>query len=87
VSYRVEIKPQAEKALLRIPNPYRRRIANTIDSLAQTPRPAGCTKLTGEDNAYRVRVGDYRIVYEIVDKVLIVYIIRIAHRRDVYRGL
>ena len=85
--YRVEIKPQAEKALLRIPNPHRRRIANTIDSLAQTPRPAGCMKLSGAENAYRIRIGDYRVVYEIVDKVLIVYAVRVAHRKDVYRDL
>jgi len=85
--YRVEIKPQAEKVLLKIPNPYRRRIANTIDSLAQTPGPAGCVKLSGTENAYRIRIGDYRVVYEIVDKVLIVYVARVAHRKDGYRDL
>ncbi|MBN1941918.1 MAG: type II toxin-antitoxin system RelE/ParE family toxin [Phycisphaerae bacterium] len=87
MAYQIRIKQKAEKALAQIPNPHRRRIAQAIDALARTPRPAGCTKLTGADNAYRIRVGDYRIVYEIVDKVLIVYIIRIAHRKDIYRGL
>jgi mRNA interferase RelE/StbE len=87
MAYRIEVKPQAEKALARIPNPHRRRIAKAIDGLARTPRPAGCVKLAGADDAYRIRVGDYRIVYQIVDRVLIVYIIRIDHRKDVYRGL
>jgi mRNA interferase RelE/StbE len=87
MTYRIEVKPQAEKALAKIPNPHRRRIATAIDGLAKTPRPAGCTRLVGAEDAYRIRVGDYRIVYEIVDRVIIVYIIRIAHRKDVYRGL
>lgn len=85
--YQIQIKPQAEKALARIPNPHRRRIATAIDGLARVPRPAGCVKLTGADDAYRIRVGDYRIVYQIVDRVLTVYVIRVAHRKDVYRRL
>jgi mRNA interferase RelE/StbE len=87
MTYRIEVKPQAEKALAKIPNPHRRRIAKAIDALARTPRPEGSTKLTGADDAYRIRIGDYRVVYEIADKVLIVYIIRVAHRKDVYRGM
>jgi mRNA interferase RelE/StbE len=85
--YRIEIKPQAEKALARIPNPHRRRIAKAIDALARTPRPASCAQLAGSEDAYRIRVGDYCVVYEIADRVLIVYIIRVGHRKDVYRGL
>jgi mRNA interferase RelE/StbE len=87
MTYRIEVKPQAEKALAKIPNPYRRRIARAIDGLARAPRPTGSAKLAGSEDAYRIRVGDYRIVYQIVDKVLIVYIIRVAHRKDIYRGL
>ena len=87
MAYRVELKLSAIKALAAIPNPHRLRIAKAIDGLAKQPRPAGCTKLTGCDKAYRIRVGDYRIVYQIMDRVLIVYVIRIAHRKDVYRGL
>ena len=87
MAWRIEIKPRAEKALGDIPNPHRRRIAKAIDGLARAPRPAGCVKLTGADNAYRIRVGDYRIVYEIADKVLIVYVVRVGHRKDVYRSL
>jgi len=85
--YRIEIKPQAEKALADVPNPHRRRIAKAIDALADQPRPTGCRKLTGSEDAYRIRVGDYRVVYRIVDRVLIVYIIRIGHRKDIYRNL
>lgn len=85
MAYRIEVKLQAEKALARIPNPHRRRIAKAIDGLARKPRPTGCVKLAGADDAYRIRVGDYRIVYEVLDRVLIVYIVRVAHRKDVYR--
>jgi len=56
-----------------------------IDLLAQTPRPPGCVAMTGEQHAYLVRVGDYRIVYEVFDDRLIVQVVRIGHRRDVYR--
>jgi mRNA interferase RelE/StbE len=87
MAYRIEIKPQAEKSLARIPNPHRRRLARAIDGLVRQPRPVGCIKLAGAEEAFRIRVGDYRIVYQVVDKVLIVYNIRVAHRREVYRGL
>ncbi len=87
MAYRIEVKPQAERALARIANPHRRRIAKAIDGLARTPRPPGCAKLAGAENAYRIRVGDYRVVYEIVRRVLTVYIVRVAHRKDVYRAL
>jgi mRNA interferase RelE/StbE len=87
MTYRIEVKPQAERALAKIPNPHRRRIARAIDALARNPRPPGSAKLAGSDDAYRIRVGDYRIVYQVLDKVLIVYIIRVAYRKDIYRGL
>jgi mRNA interferase RelE/StbE len=87
MAYRIEIKPQPEKALERIPNPHRRRISKAIDGLAHNPRPPGCAKLWGAEHEYRIRVGDYRIVYQIEDRILIVYVVRIAHRKDVYRGL
>jgi mRNA interferase RelE/StbE len=87
MAYRIEVKPQAEKALAKIPNPHRRRIAKAIDALARAPRPEGSTKLASADDAYRIRIGDYRVVYVIADKVLIVYIIRVGHCKDIYRGL
>jgi mRNA interferase RelE/StbE len=87
MAYRVEIKPKALRALAKAPNPQKRRIAKAIDALAADPRPAGCRKLAGSEDTYRVRVGDYRVVYEIADRMLIVYVVRIGHRKDVYRGL
>jgi mRNA interferase RelE/StbE len=85
MAYHIEIKSPAEKALKRLPDPWRRRITTAIDRLALDPRPPGCIKLTGSQSAYRIRIGDYRVVYEVVDRVLIVYVIRVAHRKDVYR--
>ena len=56
-----------------------------IQALARNPRPAGCSKLTGADNDWRIRVGDYRVVYEIADDVRVVRVNRVRHRREVYR--
>lgn len=63
----------------------KRRIGRAIDALEINPRPPGCIKLTGEENVWRVRVGDYRILYEIFDQRLSILIVRIANRRDAYR--
>ena len=83
-NYSVLIKRSAAKELERLPDRIRRQIVTRISALAAQPRPAGCEKLTGED-LYRIREGDYRIVYSIADRELIVHVIRIANRRDVYR--
>lgn len=56
-----------------------------VECLSETPRPHGCSKLSGSDCAYRIRVGDYRIIYEIYDGRLIVELIKVGHRRDIYR--
>lgn len=61
------------------------RFFDAIEALEENPRPSGCVKLAGDENLYRIRVGDYRIVYEIRDSVLIVTIIKVRHRREVYR--
>lgn len=61
------------------------RIASAIDALADDPRPSGCKKLVGSEHTYRIRVGDYRIVYDIQGAKLVVSVIRVRHRRDVYR--
>ena len=87
MSYRVVIRPSAERDLARIDPSHRRRLAAKIDALTQNPRPNGCVKLTGSAALWRVRVGDYRIVYSISDVVQIVEIIHVAHRREIYRGL
>ncbi len=82
--YRIEIKRSAGKEIRKIKSKKdRRRIIDRISALAEDPRPIGCQKLSGQD-AYRVRQGVYRIVYTIRDDVLLVTIVKIGHRRDVY---
>ena len=84
-SYNIELKRSAAKELETIGNRKdRRRIVARIRALAKDPRPAGSQKLSGEE-LYRVRQGDYRIVYSIDDDILLVVVIKIGHRRDVYR--
>lgn len=83
-SYRLEIKRSAAKELAALPKPDRARVITRIRTLADEPRPPGCEKLSGQER-YRVRQGDYRILYEIVDAVRIVMVVKIGHRRDVYR--
>ena len=85
--YRVLIKPSATKELEAIAQKKdRQRIVRKIESLADDPRPPGSHKLTGHDG-FRIRQGRYRIVYEITDEELIVLVIKIADRKDVYRDL
>ena len=83
-SYSVLIKASAAKELERLPDKPRRQIAKKIHALAEHPRPVGCEKLTG-DELYRIRQGDYRVVYSIEDMALTVLIIRVGNRREVYR--
>ena len=83
-SYNVRIKRSAAKELEAVPPKDRKRIARRIEGLAAEPRPQGCEKLSGEEK-YRLRQGDYRILYEIVDQELIVTVVKIGNRRDVYR--
>jgi mRNA interferase RelE/StbE len=83
--YRVEFRPSAEKDLKRLPSTVQRRVIDAIWRLADEPRPAGCRKLVGGKDAYRIRVGDYRIIYTIADVVLVVGIQSIRHRREAYR--
>ena len=83
-SYRIEIKRSAVKELEAVPAKDRRRMTTKIQALAGNPRPAGCEKLSGHDK-YRIRQGNYRILYTIEDDVLVVTVIKIGDRRDVYR--
>ena len=84
-SYRVEIKRSAGKELERLPTADKRRVISRIRSLAGDPRPQGAKRLSGEDK-YRIRQGDYRILYEIHDEIITVVVVRIAHRREAYRS-
>jgi mRNA interferase RelE/StbE len=83
-SYRLLIKPSADKEIEALPKQDRRRIVAKITSLSRDPRPPGCEKLSGHDQ-YRLRQGNYRILYEIQDLNLIVVVVKVGHRRDVYR--
>ena len=84
VAYRVFFRESVHKDLREIPKRDLARILERIASLANEPRPAGCEKLTGQER-YRVRQGDYRIVYSIHDDILEVWVVRVGHRRDAYR--
>ena len=82
--YAVELKPSAEKELDRLSGKLNARIFSRLESLALDPRPPGCKKLKGGDNEWRIRIGDYRAVYTIDDRRLVVEVTRIRHRSEVY---
>lgn len=84
-TYRVQVAPAAVRQLRKLDPPARRRIQAAVELLAQDPRPAGAKKLVGGDDEWRVRTGDYRMVYEIHDQVLLVLVLAVGHRRDIYR--
>jgi mRNA interferase RelE/StbE len=84
MTYTVRIRNAAEKALARISPPYQNRIIEAIRLLSAEPRPHGVKKLTDRDG-WRIRVGDYRIVYEIQDDRLVVLVIAVGHRGSIYR--
>jgi mRNA interferase RelE/StbE len=84
--YALELSSSAEKALERLPKNVVVRIDKAINSLADDPRPRGYKKLVGTENDYRIRVGDYRIIYSIEDDKLIVLVVDVGHRKDIYRG-
>lgn len=83
-SYRLEIKRSAEKEIAGLPDAVRRRVVERILALAGDPRPHGSQKLSGNEQ-YRIRQGDWRVVYTIEDAVVTVTVVRVAHRSDVYR--
>jgi mRNA interferase RelE/StbE len=85
VAYTVFVKPAALRDLRTLPGDVRRRVAARIDALAGNPRPPGVEMLQGEENLCRVRMGDYRIVYQVESKALVVLVVRVGHRREVYR--
>ncbi len=85
MAYEVVLVPSAAKSLDRVPRKDRLRIVEALEQLRSEPRPKGSKKLEDEDNLWRIRVGKYRAVYAIGDKELRVLVVRIAHRKDVYR--
>jgi mRNA interferase RelE/StbE len=85
VAYTVELSNRAKRDLAALSADLQTRIVKALRKLEENPRPSGIEKLKGEDNAYRLRVGDYRILYEVHDKVLLVLVVKVGHRREVYR--
>ena len=85
MAYRVIIPKPVQKDITALPRSVRKRISKRIASLQENPRPQGCVKLKGYKNEYRIRVGDYRIRYEVRDDELIVFLLYCLHRKDVYR--
>lgn len=83
-SYSVDVKPSARRELEALPNHLLARVIRKIEALGHTPRPAGCKKLKGYKDQWRIRAGDWRVVYIIDDATKLVSITRVAHRREVY---
>ncbi len=84
-SYRIEWKKSARKELKKLDKPIIPRILKLVETLAQDPYPPGSRKIIGARKTFRIRSGDYRIVYSVYEDVLIVQIIRVGHRKEVYR--
>jgi len=82
--YKLTFKKSVAKDLRSIPKQDIKRIIQRFDELSYNPRPMGCEKLSGQER-YRIRQGDYRIIYEIRDDVLVVVVVKVGHRREVYR--
>ena len=84
-TYEVRLLVTARRQLLRVPARIRSRVGNAIRALASDPRPPGCQKLAGSTDYYRIRISDYRVLYEVRDRDVLVLVIKIGHRREVYR--
>lgn len=85
MAYTVELSNQAKRDLAALSPDVQTRIVKALRKLEANPRPSGIKKLTGNENAYRLRVGDYRVLYEVYDTLLLVLVVKVGHRREVYR--
>ena len=83
--HKLEISRTAERQLRRLPADDRRRVARAMVALGDEPHPPGSRKLTGYDDVFRVRVGVYRIIYSVASRTLVIIILKIGHRKDIYR--
>lgn len=84
MTFRIEVAPPALRQLRKLDPPARRRVQAAIELLAEQPRPSGAKKLVGGEGEWRVRTGDYRVVYEIHDAALLILVVAVGHRRDIY---
>jgi mRNA interferase RelE/StbE len=85
--YSIEFAPSAARDFRKLPREMQHRLTRAIDALGGNPRPRGAKKLRGGDDVWRIRAGDYRIIYEIQERRLVVMVVRVTHRREAYRGL
>ncbi|NCO52520.1 MAG: type II toxin-antitoxin system RelE/ParE family toxin [Deltaproteobacteria bacterium] len=85
--FKIVWKQSAQKELRKLPTEAVARIVNLVEGLAQNPSPPGAKKLAGTESFYRVRTGDYRVVYNLMKDILVVEVIRVGHRKKVYRHL
>jgi len=85
-TYQIEWKKSALREIKRLDRQVIPRIVAAVDSLSTQPLPSGVSKLQGSQRTYRIRVGDYRVVYELYESRLIIEIVRVRHRKDAYRG-
>jgi mRNA interferase RelE/StbE len=83
--YEVLLSKAARKKLSTLPVFIHNNIIEEISALSVTPRPAGCKKLKGLKNSWRIRIGDYRVIYEVEDNILRIMVIAIGHRKDIYK--
>jgi len=82
-NYKIEIKKSAAKEISKLPKVEVQRIVNKIQTLSEDPRPNGCKKLSGNEK-YRIRIGVYRVLYSIMDEKLVIYIVKVGHRKEIY---
>ncbi len=85
--YKIEWKRSATKELKHLPNNAILKALSIVETLTTNPHPNASKKLSGTDHTYRIRFGDYRLIYDVMDQVLIIEVIRVGHRKDVYRNL
>lgn len=85
--YAITFHPSARRAFAKLENVVRQRLSDSLKALANDPRPPGAKHLVTDEQLWRIRVGAYRIVYAIEDDRLLILVVKIGHRRDVYRGL
>jgi mRNA interferase RelE/StbE len=87
MAYRIEITPRARKDLKALPVRERQRVAGQIDAMKTDPRPMGCKKLKGREDFWRIRVSDYRVVYQIQDEILLILIVRVGDRKEICEAI
>lgn len=85
MTYKVEITPAAKRQIKKLIQSVQLVIVERLEQLTENPRPPGALKMQGAESLYRIRVGDYRIIYEIQDQTLLIAVVKVGHRGDVYR--